>query len=185
MINHAYNCGNKMAINKQHFMCWVVVYSCWRALYVNNRLLQFIIDESVQAFLPLNMANMFFAKRSKKNPKNPKYVLFKKKCLCTSFQRLRCMEQWSRKWRVSGCGHLACSGSPPPVWGPGQQYLRSNLQVQPRGKGSSEPRSHGQFCWDYCLKTINLCISNIFCSVHIIKNISRTYSYFSFLETHF
>lgn len=67
-----------MAINKQHFMCWVVVYSCWRALYVNNRLLQFIIDESVQAFLPLNMANMFFAKRSKKNPKNPKYVLLKK-----------------------------------------------------------------------------------------------------------
>lgn len=65
-----------MAINKQHFMCWVVVYSCWRALNVNNRLLQFIIDESVQAFLPLNMANMFFAKRSKKNPQKTLNMFF-------------------------------------------------------------------------------------------------------------
>lgn len=143
-----------------NILCVVaVVYSCWRALYVNNRLLQFISDESVQAVLPLNKANMFFAKRS---GKNPKYVLLKKVFFCTSFQRLRCMEQWSRIERVSGCGHLACSGSPPPVWGPGQQYLRSNRREQPRGKGSSEPRSHGQFCWDYCLKTMNLCISNIF-----------------------
>lgn len=135
----------------------------------------------MQAVLPLNMANMFFAKKFRnKNKKNPQ-ICSLKNVFCTSFQRLRCMEQWSRIERVSGCGHLACSGSPPPVWGLGQQYLRSNLQVQPRGKGSSEPRSHGQFCWDYCLKTINLCISNICCSVHIIKNISRTYSYFSFL----
>lgn len=131
------------------------------------------------------MVNMFFAKRSeKKQQTNKPNCLKKKKFLCTSFQRSRCMEQWSRIERVSGCGHLACSGSPPPALGPGQQYLQSNLREQPRGKGSSEPRSHGQFCWDYCLKTISLCMSNIlFCSFYEQK-ISRTYSYFSFLRTH-
>lgn len=75
MINHACNCGNKMAITSSILCVVVVVYSCWRALYVNNRLSQFIIDESVQAVLPLNMANMFFAKRfEKKTKKKPQYV---------------------------------------------------------------------------------------------------------------
>lgn len=57
-----------MAITSNILCVVVVVYSCWRALYVNNRLLQFIFDESVQAVLPLNKANMFFAKRSGKKP---------------------------------------------------------------------------------------------------------------------